>query len=70
MSKLEQLRKNKGISQKMLAETLGVDQSTVSLWEKGKTFPRPAVAMRLAKALGCTIEDIYQTEDASRVSAS
>ena len=69
MSKLEQLRKNKGISQKVLAETLGVDQSTGSLWESGKTFPRPDVAIRLACALDCTIEDIYRTREPSGVHA-
>lgn len=70
MSKLEQLRKDKGLSQAELAKELGVDQSTVCLWEKEKTFPRVEVAIRLAEALGCTLEEIYRTKRTCGVSTS
>lgn len=54
-----ELRKRKGLSQVDLAKSLGVDQSTVSLWERGKTFPRRDMAFRLAVELGCTLDDLY-----------
>ena len=62
MSKLEKLRKDKGMTQATLAKSLGVDQSAVCLWEKGKTLPRADVAIRLANLLGCTLDDIYRNK--------
>lgn len=38
-SQLRELRKEKGISQEVLAKTLGVSKSTVGLWETGDTLP-------------------------------
>lgn len=63
MSTLEKLRKDKGMTQSTLAKSLGVDQSAVCLWEKGKTLPRVDVAIRLANLLGCTLDDIYRRND-------
>lgn len=70
MSALKNAREAKGLSQVALAKSLGVDQSTVCLWECGKTSPRPDVAIRLANILGCTLDDIYREKVASEVSAS
>lgn len=70
MSTLKKLREDKGLSQAALAKTLGVDQSAVCLWEKGKTFPRVDVAIRLANILNCTLEDIYRAKAASDATAS
>lgn len=41
-AKLKKLRKAKGLSQTDVAVAIGVDQSAVSLWEKGKTPSGPA----------------------------
>ena len=38
-SRLRELRKGKGVSQAVLAATLGVSKSTVGLWETGDTLP-------------------------------
>ena len=70
MSALKNAREDKGLSQMALAKSLGVDQSTVCLWESGKTSPRPDVAIRLANILGCTLDDIYRAKAMSKVSAS
>lgn len=43
-------------SQTDLARALGVDQSSVALWEKDKTLPRPAKMEDLARALYVTPE--------------
>lgn len=61
MSTLKEMREAKGLSQASVAQTLGVDQSAVCLWEKGKTMPRHKVAIRLADLLGCTLDDIYRS---------
>lgn len=70
MSALKNAREAKGLSQMALAKSLGVDQSTVCLWECGKTSPRPDVAIRLANILGCTLDDIYRAKVTSEVSES
>lgn len=70
MSTLKKLREYKGLSQAALAQLLGVDQSAVSLWEKGKTMPRVSVAIRLAKILGCTLDEVYQANAEDDASAS
>ena len=70
MSTLKKLREDKDLSQAELAQLLGVDQSAVCLWEKGKTMPRVNVAIRLAKILGCTLDEIYQAKADPDVSAS
>ena len=47
--RLKKLRKNKGITQIELAEILGVQKSTVSLYETGKSDPSDEVKIRIAK---------------------
>lgn len=68
--KFSELRKERGFTQKDLAKELGVDQSAVSLWESGKTFPRVEVATRLAKFFGCTLDELFaaiQPEGKNRI---
>ena len=53
------LREQAGLSQKQLADLLGIDQSAVSLWEQGKTAPTAAKIVLLAEALGCEPGDLF-----------
>ncbi len=46
---LRSLRKSAGLSQKKLAEELGVDQRTVSAWENGICEPSYALLARLCE---------------------
>lgn len=48
---LKEARKNKGYSQRKLAETLGVSQNAVCGWESGKRQPRLDMVKQIAKAL-------------------
>ncbi len=58
-------REGRGLSQQELAQELGVDQSTVSLWESGKTKPRANLLPKVAKLLGCTIDELLTDEGAT-----
>lgn len=58
----ESARKKAGLTQKELAEKLGVDQSAVSFWETGKRAPRGAKLLRLADVLNCTIDELFGRE--------
>lgn len=63
MNPLSNLRKECGISQKDIAETLGVAQSTVSMWESGKNIPDLLTAQKLAVIYGVTIEALLEDAD-------
>lgn len=63
MLKIKVLRKAAGIRQVNLAKTLGVGQPSLCAWETGKAQPTADKLPTLAKALGCTIDDLFE-EDA------
>jgi DNA-binding XRE family transcriptional regulator len=50
--RLVRIRKAAGFSQERLAETVGVERSTVMRWERGETCPQPWARPKLARALG------------------
>jgi transcriptional regulator with XRE-family HTH domain len=62
------LRLRRLMSQETLAKRIGVSQNLISLYEKGEASPKLAIAMRLAKALGVTIEQLVG-EDPPNTSA-
>lgn len=59
-------RKFSGISQVEVAEKIGVNQSAVCLWEKGKTKPRAALLPKLAALYHCTIEELLAPDSANQ----
>lgn len=59
-----------GLSQQELAARAGVTRQTVSAIEAGLFVPSTAVALRLARALGCRVEELFWLEeDAPEVEA-
>lgn len=54
-----------GLSQKQLAEILQVTQAAVANWEAGTAYPRASQLPELAKALDCTIDELYQPPEES-----
>jgi len=60
MSTIRQCRKNLGLSQKALAEFCHVDQTSVSKWELGKSFPDVAVAILLSSCFSVPLDAIYE----------
>ena len=55
---IRELRTRANMTQAQLAKKMNVDQSTVSLWETGKTFPMRKLRKKLAKVLGCTVGEL------------
>jgi transcriptional regulator with XRE-family HTH domain len=51
--RLKQARESRGVSQVALATRMGVDQPTVSKWERGKRYPLPHTIAAIAAALRC-----------------
>jgi DNA-binding XRE family transcriptional regulator len=62
---LEQIRKQRELTQEQLAEKSGVDQTTISRLERGDIKrPRWEVVANLAKALGVKPEKLFPTNAA------
>ena len=58
--KLRDLRIRAGLSQEDFAKRVGVDQSAVCLWERGKTAPMLRRIPKIAAALDCTEYDVLE----------
>ena len=54
--RLRKLRKNKGIKQEELANIIGVDKSTISLYEIGKNDPSDKVKIEIAKYFNISLD--------------
>lgn len=52
------LRKEKGLTQKELAESLSISDKTVSKWERGGGLPEVALMMPLCEELGITVNEL------------
>lgn len=57
--KLALMRERAKLTQRELADVLGVERSTVAKWESGAAYPRASQLPALAKALSCTIDELY-----------
>ena len=62
-NRLEELRKQRAIRQEDLAQALGVSRQTVISLEKGKYNPSLALAFKLARYFGLSIEAIFDDSD-------
>ena len=57
---LQNLRREKGLSQDALSKATGVPQSTLAYWEQtGKLTGRETI-FKLAKALGVSVQDLLR----------
>jgi putative molybdopterin biosynthesis protein len=62
-SSLKALRTRMGMSQQELATLAGVTRQTISGVESDLYAPSAAVALRIARALGCRVEDLFWLEE-------
>jgi transcriptional regulator with XRE-family HTH domain len=65
MNGFEHYRKKANMTQLDVAGILGIDQTAVSRWEKGKKLPRSGKLPLLSKLYHCTIEDLFREFDDS-----
>lgn len=59
------MRNKKGMTQRELANRLCVAQSTVAMWETGENTPRGSTLPAIANELGCTIDELFNEDQAS-----
>lgn len=62
-NRLKAVRLRVGLSQQQLATAAAVTRQTVGGIEAGLYAPTMAVALRLARALGCRVEEVFWLED-------
>ena len=58
-NRLREKREAAGWTQAELAERNGVSRKTVNTVENGVFIPSTVVALKLAGALGCAVEDLF-----------
>ena len=63
MNHLKYFRKKQGITQAYLAQQVGVARQTISLIENNKYNPTLELAMKLARYLETTVEELFRLED-------
>jgi putative molybdopterin biosynthesis protein len=60
---LAEIRKQRGMSAASLAEAAGISRQSIYAIEDGSFIPNTAVALRLARILGVTVERLFSLED-------
>lgn len=59
-NRLRDERARRDLTQAQLAEMVGVSRKTINTVENGIFIPSTVLALRLAKALGTTVEKLFQ----------
>lgn len=65
-NKIRSLRKEKGLRQEDVANLLGVTRQTIIAIENDKYNPTLELAMRLARLLGVTVEEVFILNDTKK----
>lgn len=65
VSRVRAVRIARGLSQAELARQAGITRQALSAIEAGRYLPNTAVALRLARALGCRVEDLFDLATAA-----
>ena len=61
--KIQELRRQRGLTQEELAEVLFVSRTAVSKWEQGRGYPSIESLKALAKFFGVTIDQLLSGEE-------
>jgi putative transcriptional regulator len=57
---LEQYRKAAGLTQQQLSERADVSRKSINAIENGIYVPSTVLALKIARTLGCRVEDVFQ----------
>ncbi|MBP5307757.1 MAG: helix-turn-helix transcriptional regulator [Clostridia bacterium] len=63
MLRIKELREEKNLSQKEVADAIKTNQSTVARWENGEHFPSGEFVIKLADLFQCTADYLLGRED-------
>lgn len=62
--KLQELRKQKGLTQEELAEKLYVSRTAISKWESGRGYPNIESLKAIAKFFSVTLDELLSSDEA------
>ena len=62
---IAQMRKERGLTQRELAEQLHISDRAVSKWERGAGFPDVSMLIPLAEALGLSVLELLRGEQSA-----
>lgn len=62
-TRLREMRTSRGLSQQELGARCALTRQSVGAIESGRYVPNTGVALALARALGCTVEDLFELPD-------
>lgn len=60
MTALYTFRKKANLTQKQLADKLGISKAAVGMWEIGNRKPDIITLKKLARILGCTTDELLE----------
>ena len=58
--RIQEFRKQQGLSQEGLGDALGVSRQAVSKWERVECYPDITFLPVIADLLGCSVNDFFQ----------
>jgi putative transcriptional regulator len=60
LNNLEGLRKSTGLTQQELSESAEVSRKSINAIENGVYVPSTVLALKIAKTLNCSVEDLFK----------
>ena len=60
LNNLEELRRSANLTQQELSESAEVSRKSINAIENGIYVPSTVLSLKIAKTLGCKVEDLFQ----------
>jgi len=60
LNNLHEIRKSAGLTQQELSESANVSRKSINAIENGIYVPSTVLALKIAKTLGCKVEDLFK----------
>jgi putative transcriptional regulator len=57
---LREIRRSRGLTQQALSESADVSRKSINAVENGIYIPSTVLALKIAKTLKCSVEDIFE----------
>ncbi|MCL2176412.1 MAG: helix-turn-helix domain-containing protein [Firmicutes bacterium] len=61
--RITELRQDRGLTQRQMADVFNISQSTIALWETGKTEPNFEMLKKLANYFGVSADYLIGVKD-------